>query len=355
MKIKDEGIGITKNDIPFIFDRFYQVKSNNKGSSIGTGIGLALSKELVEQLNGKIEVQSLLNHGSTFTTTIPISNKAIRKSPKLEGMKRQKEKPLLSSSFKTSKSVDDSLALIVEDNHDVATVIGLSIDHSYEIIFAKDGEDGWDKAVTLLPDIIICDLMMPKKDGYTLLKELKNDNRTNHIPIILLTARVTDHDKVKGLEHGADAYLTKPFKKTELLAKMQQLIKQRDRLVDRFGGSTLSHLLSIKNGDIKMQFIQHATKMVINHINDADFNPSKLAKLLHLSESQVYRKLKSLTDKSTAIFIRSVKLRVAHDLLLRSNSTVSEVAYQVGFNDLSYFNRVFKAEYGVTPGRLRKT
>ena len=203
-------------------------------------------------------------------------------------------------------------------------------------------------AFQTIPDIIISDVMMPGKNGFEVCNILKQDERTDHIPVILLTAKGTDNDRISGLEHGADAYLTKPFNKKELLVRLEQLLKLRRQLQHKF--SKLDWQKKPENTfSIEEQFIHKAARIVEKFMDNPTFNSEVLSGELHLSESQLYRKLKAISGKSTAIFIRSVRLKNAHELLQSSPLSISEIAYQAGFNNPAWFSRVFKEEFGISP------
>lgn len=354
IKIKDTGKGISTENLPFIFDRFYQVNNDIDRPQDGSGIGLALTKKLVELMHGTIKVESEVGKGSTFTVSLPITNNAERilpqKAPQTNQAYQLKQEWSPDSS---TSSIDAPLVLIVEDNEDVATYITYCLQHRYQILIANHGMDGWTKAITHSPSLIITDVMMPIMDGIALCNKLKTDVRTDHIPVIMLTAKVTDQDRISGLEAGADAYLHKPFKKEELEARIEQLILNRKRLIEKFSVTPYAQLIKTKAEDRETKFVQRAYQIIYDHLNDHTFGPDLLARELGLSKSQTYRKLKSITDKSTALFIRSVKLQHAKEMLHTTDCTVSEVAHSSGFDDVSYFSRVFKQEFGVTPGSLK--
>lgn len=351
IKIKDTGIGISRENIPFIFDRFYQVKTD-AGEHGGTGIGLALTKDLIVLMNGEITVESKEKLGTTFTVKLPIT----------QNEKRSVAIPLenVSESFPTGiitpKIADSSsqlpIALIVEDNSDVSNYIIMCLEDKYQILYAPDGEIGIEMAMAKIPDIVISDVLMPKKNGFELCEILKKDIRTDHIPIILLTAKATQADKMSGLSFGADAYLIKPFQKEELLLRMEKLVALRKILQQRYRDSPS---YTIQNpGNKNDEFINKIIAEINNHLDDSSFQTEQLARAMHLSESQLYRKLKALTNTSTAIFIRKVRLQNAKKLFSSSDLTVSEVAYSTGFNDPSWFSKCFKEEFGHPPSEKSK-
>jgi YesN/AraC family two-component response regulator len=304
-------------------------------------------------MNGNIAVQSKENVGTTVTVKLPITQ-----NEKYADITRTEN--IIYGSFTGITRVENQddlsqlpVALVVEDNGDVASYIMMCLENKYQIIYAKDGEMGIEMALEQIPDIIISDIMMPGKNGLELCEKLKQDIRSNHIPIILLTAKATQEDKVSGLSHGADAYLTKPFNKNELLVRIEKLIDLRKILQQKYQEATTWGIKPEKTNrdsrDKNDEFINNIIDKISNNIDDSDFQTGQLAKSIHLSESQLYRKIKALTNTSTALFIRKVRLQKAKQLLTSSTLTVSEVAYSTGFNDPSWFSKCFKNEFGYSP------
>ncbi len=357
LKIQDSGIGIASEELPYIFNRFYQTDASTVRKNEGTGIGLALTKELVELMNGTIKVKSTLGKGTEFSVRIPVTNNAPTTSQVSHSLDstfpiiRTKSKQV---SVISKTTTELPLVLIIEDNMDVAYYLKTCLGNTYETIHAVNGIEGIKMAFEKIPDIIICDIMMPGKDGFEVCETLKNDGRSDHIPIIILTAKATFEDKIKGLSIGADAYLAKPFNKEELFTRLNQLILVRKKLMNKLEKSGFSSLLNEKLEHPQTKFLKQIIESVHNHLDDANFGATQLAKELRLSESQIYRKLKAITDKSTAIFIRTVRLEKAKELLQTSSKSVSEIAYAVGFNDPSWFSRAFKDEFGVAPSAIHK-
>lgn len=196
--------------------------------------------------------------------------------------------------------------------------------------------------------------MMPGKDGFEVCETLKSDERTDHIPIIMLTAKASIKDRITGLAHGADAYLAKPFNKEELFTRLDQLVNVRKKLISKIQKEGFNTLLKKRTNNPKLQFLQKIVKLIHEDISNSDFGSENLAKKLLISESQIYRKIKAITGKSTAVYIRSIRLKYAKDLLVHTDKTVSEVAYEVGFNDPSWFSRAFKDEFGFSPSMASK-
>jgi signal transduction histidine kinase/DNA-binding response OmpR family regulator/ligand-binding sensor domain-containing protein len=357
IKIKDNGIGISKNDLPNIFNRFYQTEASLTRKNKGTGIGLALTKELVELMKGTIEVKSKLNGGTEFTVLIPVTrNASTAKNTRIDNTEHT---TMLSASTEDIEEVDTTnselpLVLIIEDNKDVAHYLKTCLKNKYETIHAINGIEGIEMAFKKIPDIIITDVMMPGKDGFEVCATLKSDERTDHIPIIILTAKVTTEDRLTGLSHGADAYLAKPFNKEELFIRLDQLLLLRKKLIDKIQKTGFIQFLNKRSKDPKIQFLQKAITLIEDEIKNSTFGSEELSTKLQLSNSQVYRKIKAITGKSTAVFIRSIRLQYAKELLKNTDKTISEIAYEVGFNNPSWFSRAFKEEFGYTPSSSSK-
>jgi YesN/AraC family two-component response regulator len=219
--------------------------------------------------------------------------------------------------------------------------------------WAPDGEQGISTAIEAIPDIIISDVMMPGKDGFEVCETLKQDERTSHIPIILLTAKATDNDRIEGLSHGADAYLIKPFNKKELFVRLEQLIKIRKQLQKKYSKVDIGITRkTVPSGEER--FLKKAVEIIENHLDNPKLNTAMLAENLNMSESQLYRKLKALGQKSTSLFIRGIRLSAARKLLETGDMNISEVAYACGFNDPAWFSRIFKKEFGISPSEVRK-
>ncbi len=358
LNVKDSGKGIEKKHLASIFDRFYQVDNTTEYTEEGSGIGLTLTKELVHLMNGSIRVESEFQTGTTFNITLPITNSA----PK-ETLKDQLLDVLITShpsendftETNESNSKEEAIVLIVDDNKDILNLLQASLKTHYNVISAINGKIGIEKAIENIPDVIISDVMMPEKNGFELCNTLKNDERTSHIPIILLTAKASDQDKIRGLSNGADAFITKPFNKAELFVRIQELIKLRTLLYQKYNSASSWDAIPNKNLEDKdAAFMNKVLFHIEQHIEDASFNSMRLSRELNLSESQLYRKLKATTDASTAVFIRRVRLQKAKTILQNSEYTISEIAYQTGFNSPGWFSRAFKDEFGYPPNEMRK-
>jgi DNA-binding response OmpR family regulator len=378
IKVEDNGIGIDEDKLDKIFDRFYQVGSNQAHEFEGTGIGLALSKELIELHKGTIKVKSEINKFTCFSIILPIvidkndemvadgnSEAESQNQTKLQSKTKENERNILyndivglengnSSRSKHPILIDNEteaelVILIVEDNVDMREYIRISIPDNYRILMAKNGQEGLQIATYEIPDLIISDILMPQMDGNELVKKLKTDERTNHIPIILITAKAGMESKIKGLETGVDAYLTKPFDNTELLVRIRKLIEQRTQLRERYKRDlTLqSKTISVKSIDDK--FLKRVLDKVEANISNPEMNVDFLGEELYMSRTQLYRKVKALSGLSPNDFIRTVRLKRALLLLDNNFGNISEIAFEVGFNNPSYFAECFKKMFGKSP------
>lgn len=359
LEITDTGKGINKDDLKRIFDRFYRVEGTREK---GSGIGLALTKESIDLLNGKISVDSIKNIGTTFKIKLPISLKKLPQSISVgKSFKDQSEQPFkekftesisLLSHKSYPQSEDHPLALIVEDNPDLQYFIGEVLMDTYSILIAENGVEGERLAFEHTPDIIITDIMMPKKDGYELCHSLKSDSKTSHIPIIMLTAKAGTANRIGGLTKGADAYLTKPFNEKELLIRMKNLIETRKHFWEHF--KTLDMLLvdDIDVSSIDDRFLQDVFQTIKQNIGNEKFGVENIARAVGFSRSQLHRKLKALSGKSANQLITEMRLNKAHKMLKSKIGSVSEIAYAVGYSNLSYFAKSFKEKFGSLPSKV---
>jgi DNA-binding response OmpR family regulator/two-component sensor histidine kinase len=366
IKIFNSGQGIAAEHLPHLFDRFYQIDSSHTRKNEGTGIGLALTKELVELMQGQISVKSELGKGTEFIVNFPV-RKLAQPNPDFTQIE-----PVINTEINTipilntdnSKAEDIPLLLLIEDNPDVAAYIQSCLSEQYKVLWAENGQLGIDKALEIIPDVIISDVMMPEKNGFEVTQFLKNDERTSHIPIILLTAKADIDSKIAGLERGADAYLSKPFDKNELLIRLRKLVALRQHLQSYYGGGKTFSIDKVsiaptektiqKDILIENEFLKKINKVIEKHLSDSDFEIPNLCRNLHMSQSQLYRKLKALTGKTIVAYLRSYRLHKAKEWLQNSDSTVSSIAYDVGFTDPAYFSRMFSEEFGRPPSESRK-
>ena len=363
IRIKDSGIGIPADRLLHIFDRFYQVDSSATRKHEGTGIGLALTKELIELHKGNISVNSTEGEGSEFIIQLPLGDFKIEKE---EFVKLQQIKSLPGNNFDvpnkdekipaadSSVSENSEIILIVEDNVDVRSYIRELLETDYRVIEASDGAGGILNASDEIPDLIITDVMMPEMDGFQFSKQIRSDEKTSHIPIIMLTAKAGLNDKITGLETGIDAYITKPFSAKELKVRVKNLIYQRQRLRERFTKSTVIKPSEVSAVSVDQRFLEKTIKTIEDHFEDEKFSIEYLAAELNMSISQLNRKLNALVAQPAGQFIRSLRLQRAADLLKQNAGSVAEICYKVGFNDQGYFTRTFKKQFGVSPSKYRK-
>jgi len=361
--VSDTGKGIEEQELERVFDRFYQVSNANSENIIGTGIGLSLVKELTELHKGSVSVESKVGKGSTFKVLLPLGKEHLSEDQiKLTSVQRNdlakvEESTAISIPLEVEEINDNTelpVVLIIEDNEDLRHFVSNILKDSFKIHEAVDGEEGIEKALERIPDIIISDVMMPKKDGFELCNTLKNDLKTCHIPIILLTARSTKEDKLEGFKQLADAYLTKPFEKTELLARIDNLLKVRQKLQEHFGTGALLRPDKIELTSMDADFMETIKQSVENEISNSSFGVVELAERVHLSRSQLFRKIKAITNLTPNEYIRSFRLHRAMDMLQQQSATVSEVAYEVGFQNLSYFSKCFHEQFGQPPSAISK-
>lgn len=357
ISVRDTGIGIPEDKRRHIFDRFYQVDDSATRPGEGTGIGLALVKELVKLMQGNIEVESAPDAGSTFTVTLPITNNAPPHTP--GEMPAAVYTPLPETEpgivLPVNGVLEKPLLLLVEDNADVRRYIVECLSDRFQVAEARDGQAGIEMAIELVPELVVSDVMMPRKDGFEVCDALKNDERTSHIPIVLLTARAAVEDRIAGLRRGADAYLTKPFHREELLVVLEQLIENRRRLQARYsrGLPDATQEAPDEIAAVEDAFLLKLRGIVEENLGEAEFDMNRLSRAVGMSHSQIFRKLKALTGRSPSTFIRSVRLRHARELLQTTTLTVSEIAYETGFTSPAYFSTVFVEEFGKTPTEVR--
>jgi two-component system, sensor histidine kinase ChiS len=362
VRVKDTGIGIPEDRLPHIFDRFYQVDTSSTREYEGTGIGLALARELVLLHKGEITVSSNEGAGSEFVISLPLDHPGSEKEAGVVKGNRQNmltkgqgssPQPLEALSVPetavTKNRKGQEMVLVVEDNPDVRSYIREKLEEDYLISEAGNGEEGIKMAQNVIPDLIISDVMMPKMDGYEFSKAIRADERTSHIPIIMLTARAGIDDKIDGLETGVDIYLTKPFNARELRANVKNLIHQRIQLRKRFSKATVIRPSEVTAVSVDQLFMEKIVKTIETHFEDEQFSVESLAEHVNMSVSQLNRKLKALIDQSPGQLIGSLRLQRAADLLVQKTGSVSEICYKVGFNDNAYFSRAFKKQFGCSP------
>ena len=351
LSVSDTGQGIKKEKLPHIFDRFFQVDDSYTREKAGSGIGLALTKELVELMQGEIYVESEYGKGSVFKVVLEVEE---IKSPPLKSESVETQIAVSTTVEETVKPIVRSdkkefSHMIIEDNNDMRHFIREQLQHDYEILEAVNGAEGLKKATKSIPDLIITDLMMPQMDGITLCKKLKTGIHTSHIPVVMLTAKAGIENKLEGLETGADDYLTKPFNARELQVRVKNLITERKKLRELFAQKPDIDPREITVTSLDEKFLGEVLELLEEKHIDSEFGVPEMQTALGMSKTQLHRKLKSLTDHPPGELLRNFRLKRAAQLLVQEGDTISQIAYSVGFNGLSYFTKCFREMYGVSP------
>lgn len=356
--VTNTGAQIPKTVLPNIFNRFYQVDGQSTREHEGTGIGLALVKELVELHHGNVAVASTDNK-TTFTVHIPLD-----KAYFLDDSMASKVEELVLDDFSaieikdavipsmenTNQTEEKELEiLVVEDNRDIRNYIRDVLAPTYKVSLAVDGEDGLAKANEKIPDLIVSDVMMPKINGYELCKSLKTNENTDHIPVIMLTAKASQANKIEGLEIGADDYLTKPFDENELKVRVKNLIDIREKLQRKYKQESYLRPNDVQVSSVQQKFLQKIKNIVDENMDNDHFSVENLGEQLSMSRSQVHRKLKALTNQSATQYIRNYRLHRAADLLKQEFGNITEIAYQVGFSSQTYFSKCFQELFHTSP------
>ncbi|PSR12828.1 MAG: hypothetical protein DA408_19905 [Bacteroidetes bacterium] len=380
VSVTDSGAGIPAEELPHLFERFFQARNQEHAKAGGTGIGLSLANELAKAMGGDIFVESEVGVGSTFLVKLPVTNTSAftEKTPPLEPegwASSTATLPVRTASDPQDADTSLPQILLIEDNPDVVEYLtaclgspllgGEGLGVRYRLDFAYNGEAGIEHALENVPDLIVSDVMMPIKDGFEVLGTLKNEERTSHIPIILLTAKADVQSRLSGLRQGADAYLAKPFNQEELLVTVSNLLELRKKLQARYSKLVIGNLDIGKQPDedassllphpssLEDAFLQKLRSVVEANLSDIDFEMPQLERALAMSRSQIYRKVKALTGKSPSLFIRSIRLHHGRHLLQTTDLTVSEIAYEVGYSALNNFSDAFLEEFGERPGKVR--
>ena len=358
IRVKDSGIGISRDRMPYIFDRFFQADPSNTRKYEGTGIGLALAHELLTLHSGTIVVESEEDVGTEFIIRLPYQEELVSDSYDAvlnEHVNGENVSPAsVLPDYEILLSDHDELILIVEDNDDVRSFIREQLENDYKILEAVNGREGIAVSQGTIPDLIITDLMMPEMDGYEFCQKIRSDEKTSHIPIIMLTAKAGLDPKIEGLEAGIDAWLTKPFHVKELQTRVKALIQQRKNLKQQFSTATYFKPSVIAKTPVDQNFLSKAIEVIDHHLREDSFLVEDFALSLNMSISQLNRKLNALVGQSAGNFVRSVRLQRSAELLNQTDKTIAEICYEVGFNDQAYFSRAFKKQYGKSPSAFRK-
>lgn len=367
IEVSDTGIGIPREEAKYIFNRYYRINEKKETSrNKGTGIGLSLTQELVQLHKGKIKLLDDNTKGATFQVQLPLGNdhlnpdqiigdsadRTVELDEFYEDAMELESNRVMENIDRIEEEVNQlPLILAIEDSSDIRLYLKKLLEKDYRVLLAANGEEGIKMANNEIPDLVICDVMMPGIDGFEVCKRLKKDVKTSHIPVILLTAKASNESALSGFEHGADYYVTKPFNPKLLIARAKNILNTRDQIRDQLLNK---NTLNIEPKDVKIptgdqDFIDRAVHIVEKNISNSDFFVDDLCRELGLSRMQLYRKLKALIGKSANEFIRFVRLKRAAQLLDQGTLTISEITYEVGFNDLKYFRDCFKKQYGINP------
>lgn len=369
IRVEDSGNGMSQEVAEHIFDVFYQAPD---GQTVGSGLGLSLSKALVELHKGEISVTSILGKGSRFVVALPMGKEHLLPGQMVDEVQdytylaspqifeqEEMEEDVIGLG---SAGVPDQQVLVIEDNEEMQFFLKKKLRSRYQVMSAIDGETGLELALKSVPDLILCDVLLKGMNGLEVVRSLKSDLRTSHIPIILLTARGSEEQQLEGLRTGADDYMTKPFNVKFLLEKIKNLLNNRHLLRDSFGNKLL-YLESTAGTDrivgteltLDEQFLVRFKQYIDLHFNRQDFQVNDLCKELKLSRSQLYRKVKALLGQSISDYIQDIRLERARQLLTEGHKSVSEIAYAVGYSSPDYFSTVFKSKYNIAPSQFSKS
>jgi len=353
--VSDTGQGIPAPELSMIFDRFYR-SSEASEYTPGSGIGLSLSRDLIQLHGGQLEVSSEAGKGSTFTIVLPLErcpapSPEQARSNGTEGPVVPGPSPLVEwpEDADGEEAAEERLALVVDDHPHLRSYIAEHLRRDFRVLEAENAHRALEIAVKRLPDMIICDILMPGMSGLEFCRIIRGEEKTAHIPIILLTARADQESRLDGLESGADDYLTKPFDGRELIVRIRNILQRREQLTRKYAKMIVLQPQEMVIDSEDAVFIKRAVQIVEEHLDDADFTAETFSTVMNLSRMQLHRKLKALTKYSTKEFIRHIRLQRAAQLLASGRHNVSTIAYSVGFNNLSYFGKCFKDQYGISP------
>lgn len=363
IKVKDTGPGIEKENLEKIFDRFFRVEGRIEAESQGTGIGLSLTREFTALMHGEIKVNSAPGKGSEFIISLPLGKDhlmgyeyitSLTETGKTVRKEIKSYPPPPSPEKKVGITENNLTVLIVEDNEDLRNFVRENLKGKYQVLGAENGRTGINLAFTMMPDIIVTDIMMPDIDGIQLCRTLKNDERTSHIPVILLTAKVTTEDKLEGLKSGADDYIIKPFIMDELLTRLANLLALREKLKLKYQNPAKSALIVENPESVDDRFMAKVIRVIGENLSNFNFDVGMLHERLGMSRMHLTRKLRILTGLSPHIFIRNIRLEKAAEMLMKNAGNITEIAYSVGFSNASRFAKVFREYFGVLPKKYSK-
>ncbi|MEN8156532.1 MAG: ATP-binding protein [Bacteroidota bacterium] len=345
IRVEDTGPGIPEEKLEKVFDRFYRIEREAGRTPVGSGLGLTITRELVQMLGGSMEISSLEKKGTVVTVLLPVTNLAP------EATEEEADDPQEDKNMTIGN--DQPIVLVVEDHAEVSEYLRSLLEDNYTVLQARDGQEGLEKAYGLVPDLVVSDVMMPNMDGIVMLEQLKNDFRTSHIPVILLTAKADVASRLEGLEAGADAYLAKPFNKEELYIRIRKLLEIRGKLKERYASVMIPEQFRVKQYEREDRFIARIHEVMTKNLSDERFGVEGLCTDLGMSRSQLYRKFKVLYEHGIRNYLITFRLHAAKQLLKESDLSVTQVAYEVGFKNLSHFSRKFRSVHGVSPGYFR--
>jgi len=361
IEVVDTGKGIDSEMLPNVFERFYQVQSVT-GKTFGAGIGLALAKNLAEIHKGSIKVDNHEELGARFTLTLPVMESSFNAEEMINEDHLYKSKNYLidleESRLIESGNIEDEVKhqvnetekiLIVEDNHDFRQLVKTHLSNYFQTIEAEDGQAGFEVCLEQQPSLVITDMMMPKMDGIELCKKIKNTLDTSHIMVIMLTARTDEDTRFASYQANADSYISKPVDIRTLQVRINSLLQQRCSLLERYSSGNVPKHLNGRVSDLDKQFLQKAQEFIESKLTNSELNVVILNRELGTSNSMLYRKITNLTGMSPVEYIRFIRLQNAAKMLQGDDVNVSEAAYSSGFNDLSYFSKCFKKQFGISP------
>ncbi|OWW24718.1 hypothetical protein B4Q04_12670 [Zobellia sp. OII3] len=356
--IEDSGSGIKKEDLEKIFERFYQAEHMNSQYYGGTGIGLEVVKSFIDLLKGKISVESEASIGTKFRIFLPLGKAHFKPSElflapdiNLDDKPEVKQEDGLLDQL--TVDTDNQTLLVVEDNAELRAYLKKELREEYNVIEAVNGTQGLEMALKRIPDVILSDVVMPEMDGFEFCKRVREDLKTSHIPILMLTAKTMTDDWVRGIDSGADVYLNKPFEMKVLRAQLKQMLNSRRVLFNKYLNDSNNVKVPENTSELDKGFITKVLDYITANLSDENLNVEQLAEELHLSRSQLYRKIKALTGCSANEFLRKIRLEKAKQMIENGNESISEVCFKVGFSSPSYFTKCFKAHFGHLPTEMK--
>ncbi|TFH39273.1 MAG: response regulator [Bacteroidia bacterium] len=355
--VSDTGLGIPPGEKEKIFERFYQLNNPGRNKNEGTGIGLYLVKKLTEMHHGSIKVTSKINKGSKFTVEIPLDKNSYSESElNSESFKRENNYNKRINAIKKGNEGSnrqqnnaDSYVLVVEDNKDLNDFISSSLTETFNVINSSNGKDGLNSAIQKIPDLIVTDIMMPEMDGYEMTRLLKDNDKTRHIPIIMLTAKADKSSIIEGLKCGADDYISKPFDMEELIIKVRNNIETCKRVREKFKAEFLTSPDESEIPSLQDNLVRDVINLMKLNIHDPNFQVANICKEIFISRTQLYRKIEALTGYNPGELLRQIRLKTAAAMFRKGHNNVAQVMYRVGFNNQSNFAKIFKEQFGLTP------